>query len=99
MSIKFGLGHEPRDFFLCDYVAILPFAPRIEAPKEIHGDEVTFVVRVVRESPERKCVAVEIFGVAKQSQDKVSAPHIVCQVAEEMTSVRDALMSWMMAPP
>src|SRR5580692_9632032 len=84
---KFGLYMSQGVFFICDHVAILPFQLRIqEGHRKIHGHEVTFVVRgVVRESPERKCVAVEIFGVAQQSQDKVSAPHIVRQVAEEMT--------------
>ena len=51
--------------------------------------QVAVVVRgVVRERAERKSVAVKVLGIAQQGQDKVSAPHVVRQVAEEMTSVR-----------
>ena len=40
------------------------------------------------ERPERKSVAVEVLGVAQKSQDKVSAPYIVRQIAEEFAAVR-----------
>ena len=49
----------------------------------------TFVVRgVVSEGPQRKGIAVKILGIVEKSQNKVSAPHIVRQVAEEKASVR-----------
>jgi hypothetical protein len=66
---KFGFNVRQRVFFICDHVAIFPFQPRIqEGHRKIHGHEVPFIVRgVVRESPKRKCVAVEILGIAQQS--------------------------------
>ena len=66
---KFGFYVRQGVFFICDHVAIFPFQFRIQqGHRKIHGHEVAFVVRgVVREGPERKCVAVEIFGIAQQS--------------------------------
>ena len=40
------------------------------------------------ECPKRKGIAVKILGIGEKSQDKVSAPHIVRQIAEEKASVR-----------
>lgn len=40
------------------------------------------------ECPKSKRVAVKILGIAEERHDKVSAPHIVRQVAEEKASVR-----------
>ena len=46
------------------------------------------VRRVVSQSPQRKRVAVEVVGIAEKGQDKVSASHVVRQVAEEKAPVR-----------
>lgn len=43
---------------------------------------------IVSESAQRKRVAIDVFGIAEKSQDKISASHVMCQVAEEKTPVR-----------
>lgn len=87
---KFRLYVRQGVLFIRNQVAVLLFQLGIqEGNRAIRGHEVAVVVRgVVRERPERKSVAVKVLGIAQQSQDKVPAPHIVRQVAEEITSVR-----------
>src|ERR1700681_3887271 len=86
---KFCLYVRQRVIFIRNRVAELLFQLRIQdRDRAIRADPVAIVVRgVVSERAERKSIAVKVLGIAQQSQDKISAPHVVCQVAEEKTSV------------
>ena len=46
------------------------------------------VFAVGSKRPKRKRVTVKVLGIPEKSQDKVSTPHIVRQVAEKFISVR-----------
>src|ERR1700682_272338 len=76
--------------FIRPRVAVFLFQLGIqERNRTIRADGVTVIVRgVVSECPKSKRVTVKVLGIPQKSQDKVSAPHIVRQVAEEETSVR-----------
>src|SRR5450755_892419 len=87
---KFRLYVRQPVFFICNRVAVFLFQLGIQDRNcaiRTHG--VTVTVRgVVSKRPKRKRVTVKVLGIPEQSQDKVSAPHIMRQVAEEETSVR-----------
>ena len=87
---KFRLHVRELVFFIRHGVAVFRFSTwDTERDGAIHADGVAFVIRgVVSEGPERKSIAVKILGIVQKSQNKVSAPYIVRQVAEEKTSVR-----------
>src|ERR1700730_15224949 len=76
--------------FIRNRIAVFLFQFGIQkGDRAVGGDAVAVVVRgVVSERAERKSVAVKVFGIAHQSQDKVSAPYIVRQVTEKMTPMR-----------
>src|ERR1700693_2526237 len=87
---KLGLYVRQRILLVGNRVAILLFQFWVQDRyRAIGAHAVTVVVGgVVSQRAEGKRIVVEVLGIAQQSQDKVSAPHIVRQVAEEKTSVR-----------
>src|ERR1700730_6944994 len=76
--------------FIRNRVAVFLFQLGIqEWNGAVRADGVAVVVRgIVSECAEGKGVAVKVLGIPEKSQNKVSAPHIVRQVAEDKTSVR-----------
>src|SRR6266700_44261 len=86
---KFCFYVGQRVFFIRNRVAILLFQFGIQnGDGVIRGDPVSVIVgSAVSKRAESKGITVNVLGVVQQSQDKVSAPHIVRQVTEEMASV------------
>src|ERR1700737_4845260 len=87
---KFCLYVRKPIFFIRNRVAVFLFQLGIqERNRAIRADGVTVIVRgVMSECAKRKRITVKVLGIPEKSQDKVPAPHIVRQVAEEETSVR-----------
>ena len=87
---KFRLYVRQPVLFVRNRVPIFLFQLGIQdRNRAIRAHGVTVAVRgVVSKRPKRKRVTVKVLGIPEQSEDKVSAPHIVRQIAEEEAPMR-----------